>query len=178
MIEILAEVESTLEVDWPYPGGVSPEAAAVEPAVIWLRIEQWVAWRWSPRQVAWTLKGPGCWSPRLAPFSLEQAERWDGTGWASTELDPAPIGYELGEGTFRVSGIAGDDADLPEEAIESYRRLAEYWASPRDHRPGSSSETINIGGDLSQTIDRPPGWLAKAMSNSGAADLLRRFRRA
>jgi len=42
---------------------------------------------------------------------------------------------------------------------------------------GSSAYTLNLG-PINLATTRAPAWLARAMVNSGAGDLLRRYRRA
>lgn len=154
-------------------------STAAEPYVTaaWVRIESYIAHRWAPRAVEFIAEGPGCWTPALTPFALETIERWDGASWAETEPALSPMGYELGDGTYRISGVAGDsDADVPALAIEAVKRLAEFMATPPG-RPGASSEAVTAG-SVTISTTRSPSWMAKAIDNSGAADLLRNFRRA
>jgi hypothetical protein len=61
--------------------------------------------------------------------------------------------------------------------------LAEYSAEIGDSgmvagHPSHTSHSVEIGDDIKETFDRPATWVAKAMQNSGAGDLLRNFRRA
>lgn len=59
----------------------------------------------------------------------------------------------------------------------SYRQLAEYLADEHD-RAGVSEYSVNMGGAISEACKRNPAWLARALDLSGAADLLRPYRRA
>ena len=74
--------------------------------------------------------------------------------------------------------IFTDDAP-PADVVEAYRRLAEHFVAIRVHSPmlGSSRHEQHRGSD-SIAVERAPNWTAKAMQNSGAADLLRAYRRA
>ena len=76
-----------------------------------------------------------------------------------------------------MTGGVGADNTTPAEVNEAFRRLAEYWAETEE-RPGVSSYSVNIGGAISEQYERAPAWLARAMSNSGAGDLLLKYRRA
>ncbi|MBV1865828.1 MAG: hypothetical protein KUG74_15535 [Rhodobacteraceae bacterium] len=52
-------------------------------------------------------------------------------------------------------------------------------ASGDDHldKPGATSYSLNLGGNMDQAITRNQAWKARAMQNSGAGDLLRPYRR-
>ena len=68
---------------------------------------------------------------------------------------------------------------MPAGGNEAFLRLAEYMAGGRDYSDmaaGVSSAEIDLG-LLRSKVDRSPTWLARAMLNSGAADLLRPYRR-
>jgi len=150
--------------------GVPPESE-VEAAIIWRRLEAWIAHRWPARSVTWLLRGPGDWSPRLAPFTLSTAERWNGAAWETATPDPAPLGYALDAATWRISGTAGDDSATPADVLEAWRRLHEY-ARGVAHRHLGGAAIYQTDGDR-----RPAGWAGKAIHLSGAADLLRPYRR-
>lgn len=173
MVEVLSEDEGTPS-SWPTtPGDLSTEAAALDPGVIWPRIEAWIAHRWNERQVTWIVAGPGVWSPRLKPATVDTFELWRDGQWESVTLDAAPLGYELEAETYRFIATVGSTDDPPETVLEAYRRLAEYMAQVgADPAAGHTSVT---DGDYS--FDRPAGWAARALHYSGAADLLRSYRR-
>ncbi len=92
-------------------------------------------------------------------------------------MSPSPLGgYCLpGTGPYRFTGTAGeDDADVPAIVQEAYRRLAEYFAEPIAGI-GVHSEAVP---DIATIEYGSPTWRAQALQQSGAADLLRTFRRA
>ena len=163
------------------PSGLSIEAAAaLDAAVIWQRLESYVAHRWTVRGVVWTVEGEGEWTPPLTPATIETVEVWESYAWTTTTLNPSPLGgFELpGDGPYRFTGTVGDASpnDVPAAVLEAFRRLAEYSAEV-DPMPGTARYEIKLG-ELSETIDRSPTWMARAMQNSGAGDLLRAYRRA
>lgn len=160
------------------PAILSDAAAALDPVFIWQRIESYVAHRWTERDVTWIVEGPGEWSPPLSPATISTVEIWAGDDWESVTPDAAPLGYWLpGAGPYRFTGTVGDDdADLPANVLEAFRRLAEYMAA-RAGKQGATREAVQAG-SVSVTTSRSASWLAEALANSGAADLLRPYRRA
>jgi len=159
------------------PEGLSTAAAALEADALWARIEAYTAYRFTERAVVWTVDGEGDWTPPLTPASIDGAEKWEGTEWVSTTLPEGPFGYCLpGDGPYRITGTAGA-GPVPAPVAEAFRRLAEYL-SDTDDRPGASNYSVNMGGAIQESYDRAPHWVARAMINSGAADLLRPYRRA
>lgn len=164
------------------PDGLSEKAGALNAAIIWQRIEAYIAHRFTARQVTWLVEGKGHWGFPLAPATLENAEKWDGEAWVAVTLAQGPYGYCLDDaGPYRIVGDVGG-GEVPEALQEAYKRLAEYLASGQADnillgRPGVSSHTGKVG-DLEESYDRNPAWLARAMQYSGAADLLRNYRRA
>lgn len=91
------------------PAGLSVAAAALEPAMIWQRIESYIAHRWTARAVIWTVEGPGDWEAPLTPAILGLVEVWTGTAWAAVTLTASPLGgYALpAEGPYRISASVG-----------------------------------------------------------------------
>jgi hypothetical protein len=177
MLETIKQVES---VPAAYPlraSGLSSPADALEPATVWARIEAYTAHRFTPRQVVWTLEGSGDWSPPLTPATVTAVERWNGEAWEPYPLQIGPYGYSAGaEGQYRVTADVGGGT-VPAPVLEAYRRLAEYLADEPD-RAGVSQYSVNMGGTISESYSRNAAWIARAMDNSGAADLLRPYRRA
>ncbi|QCO57633.1 hypothetical protein EOK75_18215 (plasmid) [Pseudorhodobacter turbinis] len=165
------------------PTGLSTEAAALDPVFIWQRIEAYVCHRFTARAVVWTVEGPGDWEPPLIPATVNAAQVWAGEAWSTVELSPAPDGFRLvSDGPYRITATVGGGT-VPAAMSEAFRRLAEYVSDgikPSMHkgRSGASSVNFSIGGDLSGSFSRNPAWMARAMINSGAADLLRPYRRA
>ncbi|MDX1240571.1 hypothetical protein GOL95_11025 [Sinorhizobium medicae] len=158
------------------PSGLSTAAAALDPEMIWQRIEAYTAWRYTSRAVTWIVEGCGDWSPPLAPATIATVEVWRADAWESVALSPSPLGgYSLPGGTYRFVGTVGN-GDVPAAVDEAFRRLAEYMAAAKKGSPGATRERVTAG---SITVDksRSASWAAQAMSNSGAGDLLRSYRR-
>jgi hypothetical protein len=159
------------------PSGLSAAAEALDPAMIWQRLESYVAHRWTARDVVWTVEGPSDWQPPLTPATIATVEIWQADAWESVTLSPSALGgYVLpGCGPYRFTGTVGDGT-VPAAVNEAFRRLAEYMAAKKG-KPGATSERVTAG---SVTVEqsRAASWMAKALQNSGAADLLRTYRRA
>lgn len=180
MPEIAEFIEGTPTI-WPAaPEGLSDAAAAIPPAAIWSRLEHWAKVRWAARPVEWVVWGSGCWKPPLADTEIETVEIWDGFAWATPDDDrapqPAPVGHLFPcRGPYRLTGTVGA-GEAPAVAVEAYRRLAEYLAAS-DPAPGSSRYSLVVGDAVTENTTRGPDWIAMAIFNSGAADLLRPLRR-
>lgn len=163
------------------PPGLSAEATAILDAV-WRRIEAYVAFRTTERDVVWIVEGCGPWVPPLTPATIATVEIWEADAWTAVTLPPSPLGgYVLpGEGPYRFTGTAGDDdADVPADLAEAVRRLAEYMAAAADlEHAGARTVSEAVPDVYSSTVERSPAWMAQALINSGAADLLRQYRRA
>jgi hypothetical protein len=159
------------------PEGLSEDAAAIDAAMIWQRLEAYISHRFTPRTVEWIVEGCGDWQPPLKPAEIEATEAWNGDGWEPVTLSPSPLGgYCLpGTGPYRFTGTAGDgDAEVPAIVLEAYRRLAEYFAEPIAG-VGIRSESVP---EVAAIEYGSPTWRAQALQQSGAADLLRTYRRA
>jgi hypothetical protein len=163
--------------DYPEtPSGLSTAAAALDPNMIWQRIEAYTAHRYTSRSIEWVVEGCGEWHPPLAPATIATVEEWQADVWEVATLLPSPLGgYVLPGGTFRFVGTVGA-GDVPEIVNEAFRRLAEYMAAAKNGSPGTTRERVTAG---SITVDksRSASWAAQAMANSGAGDLLRNYRR-
>ena len=160
------------------PAGLSAAAAALDADMIWQRIEAYIAHRWTTREVIWTVAGPGEFVPDLTPATITAQEAWDGTAWIPASLDASFMGGVVlaGEGPYRLTADVGG-GNLPAAVSEAFIRLAEYMAESTD-QAGVSSYSVNIGGAIEKNYQRSPAWMARAMQNSGAGDLLRPYRRA
>ncbi|MEP1592885.1 hypothetical protein [Sulfitobacter sp.] len=160
------------------PSGLSPAAAALDAAMIWQRIEAYTAWRFTLREVVWTLIGDGGdqFNPRLTPVVSREGHVWRQEAWVPVSLLEGPLGIILpSDGTFKITAQVGD-GDMPAVFSEAFRRLAEYLA-PGEKHPGASGFKTGLASiDIEET--RSATWVAKAMQYSGAADLLRNYRRA
>lgn len=160
------------------PAGLSTGAAALDAALLWQRIEAYVALRTTERDVSWVVEGCGEWQPPLTPATIATTEVWQSDAWQAIDLAPSPIGgYMLpGDGPYRFTGTAGNnDADVPAMVLEAFRRLAEYTAEIQFEYIGVRS--VNVPDVASEEL-APPSFRAMALQNSGAADLLRNYRRA
>lgn len=159
------------------PSILSDAAAALDPAIVWQRIESYVARRWTARQVEWLVEGPGEFCPPLAPAEITMIEIWSGAHeWEMVDLVAAPFGYWLpASGPYRFTATVGSDSEAPAKVLEAFRRLAEYMAT-KPGAAGVSHEQISAG-TVSRSTTRSSSWAAEAMQNSGAADLLRDIRR-
>ena len=158
------------------PSGMSTPALMLE-ASVWARIEAYTAHRFTTREVVWTVEGPGEFKPDLQPATITAQEVWDGTAWIAASLTAGPLGgVELtGEGPYRITADVGGGT-VPAPVSEAFRRLAEYLAES-DTPPGVSSYSYRLG-DVEETMQRNPAHVARALQYSGAADLLRPYRRA
>lgn len=161
---------------WPDPpSGLTVTAAAIDPAIIWARIEHYIARRFSERSITWIVEGVGHWNPPLAPATIATIERWVNGAWEEdATLSVSPYGGYLlsGCGPYRFTGTVGE-GPAPAIVLEAYRRLAEYFAGVAQSN-GIRQETVE--GIGSQEYDA--NAVAKGMVASGAGDLLRSYRRA
>lgn len=146
---------------------------------IWSRIEAHIAHRFTSRDVEWIVEGPGEWCPPLTPATITTAEIWNGTAWETITAPDSPLGgYWLsGEGPYRFAGTVGA-GPIPAAVQEAYDRLSAYLAGLADNVPGARAYSIEIPDVESTSITRDATWIARALQHSGAADLLRPYRRA
>lgn len=179
MVSVLSEVEDEPADRPDFAQFVAPEigqgrtdeawatiASELDHDMLWARIEAWIAYRWGERTVTWIVEGPGQFVPRLTPATITATERWDGSAYVSATLDPSPLGgFELpGEGPYRITATVGDPNSPPAAVQEAFRRLALYIAETWD--------------SLAPCGDTPSSWPARSMQYSGAADMLRPYRKA
>ncbi|HWM47085.1 MAG TPA: hypothetical protein VNR11_09255 [Xanthobacteraceae bacterium] len=148
--------------------------------VAWQRIEPYIAHRFSPRTVAWIVEGPGEWHPPLTPATISTVEVWSSADeWETATLAASPLGgYFLPcTGPYRFAGSVGSphNENPPDNIVEAVKRLAAYLAA-KPGKPGAMSESITAG-SISISHRRSESWMASALQNSGAADLLRAFRK-
>ena len=164
-----------------YP--VLPVTTTLDKSVLWARIEPYIAYRWGQRSVFWVVEGPGEWIPPLTPATISAIEYWSSAdAWvdATDMVTQSPLGYYLpATGPYRFTGTAGEDGvTVPAIVVQAFQRLADYMSAKADRHPGSSSESLSVGESIRNEFRRDPAWAAKALQNSGAADLLRAYRRA
>ncbi|MEQ9260938.1 MAG: hypothetical protein RIG84_17765 [Roseovarius sp.] len=165
-------IESETEVSVAYPDapeGLSTEAAAIPAAVIWDRLESWTNYRWSETVTDFVVNPP-CevkWQPPYAPFVVDSVDGETATidGFGQVILrSKSVVRCTIGGAT-------------PTETVNAaYIRLAEYMAATDDAPGGVSRYSIDVG-DISESWSRKADHMAKAIHNSGAADLLRRYRK-
>lgn len=164
------------------PSGLSDGAAEIDPGAIWSRIEAHIAYRYSPRTVVWICEGPGEWTAPLADTVVSSCEMWTGEDWTPYTLKQGPLGGVLlyGEGPYRITGTTGTQ-QAPEAVLEAFRRYAEYLGDASAMIPetgGTTAGSFKVGDALEKSFQRPSNWIARALQNSGAADLLRPYRKA
>lgn len=177
-IDLIKQFEAVPTAYPEAPDGLSDEAAALEAGMLWQRIEAYTAHRFSAREVVWTLIGNGGdqFHPPLAPIVSYEADLWVSGAWVPQMLLSGPVGLCLPiNGTYRITAQVGANY-VPAVVSAAFRRLAEYMADDPG-RVGTTSFTDKIG-PLEESVNRAPTWLARAMQYSGAADLLRPYRRA
>ena len=159
------------------PADLSTAAAALDADALWQRLEAYCRVRWTDRQVIWTVEGEGAWEAPLQPSTLNTVEVWESGAWVECTPAASPWGgYDLpGDGPYRITADVGG-GDVPAAVSEAFRRLAEYLADEPD-RSGVSSYSVNMGGAIEESYQRNSAWVARAMELSGAADLLRPYKR-
>jgi hypothetical protein len=177
MAATLKEVEATPASYPASPAGLSPAAAALDQAALWQRIEAYCRVRWTVREVVWLVEGEGPWEAPLEPSALNMVEVWERGAWGECTPAASPWGgHDLpGDGPYRITADVGG-ADVPAAVNEAFRRLAEYLADATD-RSGVSNYSVSLGGDIEESYQRNSAWVARAMDLSGAADLLRPYKR-
>ena len=177
MAVTLKEVEA-IPASYPdAPSGLSVAASALDADAIWQRLEAYCRFRWTTREIVWTVEGEGAWEAPLSPATLNTVEVWENGGWVECTPEASPWGgYDLpGDGPYRITANVGG-GDVPAAVSEAFRRLAEYLSDESD-RAGASSYSVNMGGAIQESYDRNPAWMGRAMELSGAADLLRPYKR-
>lgn len=165
------ESETEISVTYPdKPSGLSDDAAAIDEAVIWDRLEAFTNFRWSETVVEFVVNPDHeiQWKPPYVPFVVDLVD-----GEAAT---PDQFGAVTIRNRSKVRCTIGG-ADVSETVKTAYRRLAEYFAVRDDMPAGAQRYAVSIG-DISETISKRSDHLARAMQNSGAADLLRKYRKA
>lgn len=176
MIDVIKQFEATPDA---YPT-VTPfnrlghiddvQDAPVNADQVWQRIESYVAHRWTPREVVWTFTGNAGdeFTPRLVPMVSHDAHFW-GDQWESVTLQSGPFGLQLPfDGTYRITATVGG-GDLPAAVGEAFKRLHEYTR-------GINDSFKNEAAIQDDTTVR--NWTGRALQLSGAADVLRPYRRA
>ncbi len=182
MVDLLKQIEAVPATYPEFPHNLSSKTHGVDRAAIWARIESYTAYRFTQRAVVWTIEGmeDDGWTPPLTPLVSHSADKWEGGAWVSVTLPEGPLGLCLpSDGVFRVTAQVGA-GPVPKPVFEAFRRLAEYSATIGDERDHAALAQMdsNIGGEIQNSFSRSQTWAAKAIQLSGAADLLRPYRRA
>ena len=154
-------------------------ASEGEAAFVQERIESYIKHRWGAREFEAIIEGPGEWVPPLVPVNVTGVEVWIAETWTTYEAVRTPLGYIFDDATYRVTGTAGNDEAVPPTVAEAARRLHAYYvdaeATQRSHKGELNREKkvgrLEVNGEIS------PNFVAKALIYSGAADLLRPFRK-
>lgn len=167
MADTISQVEAT------------PAAYATENHdAIWQRIEAHVAHRWTERSVVWIVDGSGHWRAPLTPALITTSEAWRNGAYEGVTLEASPMGgLVLPVGTYRITATVGADNAVPAIVMQAFERLRDYIEAEDTGVPGASSYSINLG-QISENYRRNPEYVARALEMSGAADLLRQYRRA
>jgi hypothetical protein len=178
MAVTLQQTES-LPASYPTVTGLSSEADALDKDALWQRLEGFCAYRWTVRTVVWVVEGCGDWKPPLAPAEVSLCERWNGQDYETVTPDSSPYGGYVfhHHGPHRITATVGDDVTCPAAVLEAFKRFAEYSAEINGADCTTAYQAASVGG-VSITTRRDTGWAGNALINSGAADLLRPYRRA
>ena len=142
----------------------------------WQRIEHFIAYRWGQRDVEWIVEGGGDWQPPLAPATISEVSEWTGEVWNAIDPKPSPLGglcFDVG--TFRVLATVGSDREPPAAIAEAIVRITAFAAAHLENA-GFESRAMEVGEEREQYELRGDA-MARAFQLSGAADLLRPWRR-
>ena len=163
---VTLQIEESPPESYPEIEGLTASAAD------WQRLETWIAYRWGVRDVNFAVEGAGEWIAPLTPFTATTTDVWQNDQWQAVIPRNGARGIILDtEEIYRIVGTVGSEEDPPAAIVEALRRLAKYSASI----PLQGSAARIKSGNLSLTMQ--PDWTARAMQYSGAADLLRPYRR-
>ena len=168
-----------LPASYPTVTGLSSKAEALDKDALWQRLEAHCAYRWTSRGVVWVVEGCGDWKAPLAPAVLSLCERWNGQEYETITPDASPYGGYVfhGHGPHRITATVGDSVTCPAAVLEAFKRFAEYSAEINAADCTATYKAATVA-SVSTTTRREAGWAARALINSGAADLLRPYRRA
>lgn len=152
----------------------------------WERIEAYIRTRYTPRQVIWTIEGneDDEWCPPLSPIVSKTVKKWENQAWVSASLSDGPIGLVLpSSGIFEITAQVGA-GDPPNAVLTAHRKLSWYLSTDPELAGNLSYQTSDsydrpeaYSTSTSKQFTRLASHAAKAMQNSGAADLLRPYRR-
>ena len=159
----------------------------------WQRIEAYCAHRWTPREVIWLVQGNGDWSPPLTPTTVTKVETWQRGEWQEVAIEPHPFGrITLNGDAHRITATVGEANPAPAAVVKAASRLVNYLVQQIDaHDPdlwATSMSWVRVpemkegeavpDHKTNESYTRRADYIAKALQYSGAADLLRPYRRA
>lgn len=184
-VQVLRFEESqpdTLPTLTEYEGGGAVFGTIEPDPHLWERIESYTARRWSVRQCIWTVQGAGDWRPHLLPAANFVVSYFDDTTktWTAAVAEETALGFYLPRSAVYkiVADVGANAGEVPSGVVEAYKRLSQYAGERfQEQTPaGSSDYSLNLGDGVDESITRAPNWIARAMQNSGAGDLLRSYR--
>ncbi len=152
---------------------------SIDAATVWARLEGWINARWAERDCSFIVEGAGHWRAPLYPFTVATIETWEAGEWVTAVIPPSPLGgYCLeGVGPFRFAGILGAADAPPAIVLEAARRLGSYLVAVASRNFENALVMRQTSDELDSFEYGAPYNAARALQYSGAADLLRRFRR-
>lgn len=177
-IDLIKQFEDVPAAYPDVPDDLTDAAGELVPAIVWQRIEAYTAHRFTPREVVWTLIADAGdqFHPPLTPVVSSVAHIWRNEAWEAVTLLNGPLGLSLPcDGTYRITAQVGGGA-MPAAVAEAFKRLAKYMADDGGQAGATNEKTVI--GPINLEVSRNLNWAARAIQLSGAADLLRPYRRA
>lgn len=177
---VMEQVELTDPAYPDAPAGLSDAAAAISKQVIWDRLEQFTNYKIGERSIRYRVlvcqKQP-YWIPAERPFVVTRIQTIDAIteDYVDKTVTPREDGAVRLDGLSLVTVTVGSTT-APPLFQEAYKRLAEYWATPKIGPEGSTRYSLSIGPDISESVSTVATHTARGMIYSGAADLLRKYR--
>lgn len=171
----MVTIRSEIEAFGPYPTVSHDLSADLSADVVWQRIEAWVNWRWSPREVVWLVEGCGEFVPPLHPATVTSVEFWSDEAYAPDVTRSGPLGGVLltAAGVYRIKATVGA-GPVPAAVESAFARLYDYFlACGAEEYEGARSYSLTAVSGAAKRVSRHAEWKARALELSGAADLLR-----
>jgi len=105
--------------------------------------------------------------------------RREGEDWIDIEYDRDPFGVFNFDREYSsinlVLKIGFDEAQ--EDVREAFFRLCRFWGADNRAPAGVSRYSLSLGSELQESFTRPVEYNSRAITISGAADLLRPYKR-
>jgi hypothetical protein len=178
---LVMEITELTEPVYPdAPAGLSDAAAALPKEIIWDRLEQFTNYKIGERSVryrVWSQQKQPWWVPAERPFVVTRVQIADTKieDYVEKTVRPRDDGaVRLGCPALVTATIGA--ATAPPLYLEAYKRLAEYWATPSIAPEGVTRYSLSVGPDITESVSKTAAHTARGMVNSGAADLLRKYR--